>query len=243
MNDDLDQLLANLKLYRMREIVDRELKKTTSKKPPSYSEFLATLLREEYLAKRERGIISRIRQAKLPEEWTLESFPFDKQPSIPQATIYQLAELDFIPQAQNLVLIGGTGVGKTGIGISILRKAIQNGYRGLFIKAQDLFDTMYKSLADHSTRQFLNSLMKLDVLLIDEMGYLNLRPEQSNIFFKLMEERYHHKSTIITTNLEYDDWYQFLGNKQMVEALLSRLRHHCHTICIEGIDLRGPIPS
>ena len=73
-----------------------------------------------------------------------------------------------------------------------------------------------------------------------ELGYLNLKPEQSNIFFKLMEERYNRTPTIITTNLEYEDWYEFLGNKKMVEALLSRLRHHCRTIRIDGPSLRAP---
>jgi DNA replication protein DnaC len=82
--------------------------------------------------------------------------------------------------------------------------------------------------------------LNIDVLLVDEMGYLNLRPEQTNIFFKLMEERYNRKSTILTTNLEYDDWYEFLGNKHMVGALLSRLRHRCHTIRIDGPSLREP---
>jgi DNA replication protein DnaC len=72
------------------------------------------------------------------------------------------------------------------------------------------------------------------------MGYLNLSREQTNIFFRLMEERYNRKSTIITTNLGYDEWYDFLGNKKMVEALLSRLRHHCRTIKIEGPPLRTP---
>ena len=75
--------------------------------------------------------------------------------------------------------------------------------------------------------------------LIDEMGYLNLKPEQSNIFFKLMEERYRKKSTIITTNLKYDDWYEFLGRKEMVGALLDRLRHHCSTVEIDGPSLRS----
>ena len=101
---------------------------------------------------------------------------------------------------------------------------------------------MYASLADRSTRKLLNRLIRLDVLLIDELGYLNLRPEQTNIFFKLMEERYRRQPTIITTNLDYDDWYDFLGNKAMVEALLSRLRHHCHTIRIDGPSLRTPSP-
>jgi DNA replication protein DnaC len=135
------------------------------------------------------------------------------------------------------------GVGKTGLATGILLKAIQNGYKGLFVKAQDLFDEMYASLADHATRKLIDRLARVDVIAIDEMGYLNLRPEQSNIFFKLMEERYNRKSTIITTNLDYDDWYNFLGNKHMVGALLDRLRHHCHTIRIDGQSLRAPTPT
>jgi DNA replication protein DnaC len=120
------------------------------------------------------------------------------------------------------------------------RKALENGYRCQFVKAQDLFDEMYASLADRSTRQLLNRLARLDVLLIDEFGYLNLKPEQSNIFFKLMEERYRRRPTIITTNLVHDEWPNFLGNRPMVEALLSRLRHYCHTVVIDGPPLREP---
>ena len=154
--------------------------------------------------------------------------------------IEQLAELDFIGRATNVVFIGPTGVGKTGLASAILLRALEDGYRGLFIKAQDLFDDMYRSLADHSSRKLLNRLIGLDLILIDEMGYLNLRAEQSNIFFKLMEERYGKKATIITTNLDYEDWYSFLGNKEMVGALLDRLRHHCTTIRIDGASLRQP---
>jgi len=135
---------------------------------------------------------------------------------------------------------GPTGVGKTGLASGLLLKALENGYRGQFIRAQDLFDEMYASLADRSTRQLLKRLARLDVLLIDELGYLNLQPEQSNIFFKLMEERYHRRSTLITTNLEYDEWHNFLGNRAMVDALLSRLRHYCHTVRIKGPSLRDP---
>jgi DNA replication protein DnaC len=72
------------------------------------------------------------------------------------------------------------------------------------------------------------------------MGYLNLRPEQTNIFFKLMEERYRQHPTIITTNLEYEEWHNFLGSKELVKALLSRLRHQCHTVRIDGPSLRDP---
>jgi DNA replication protein DnaC len=131
-------------------------------------------------------------------------------------------------------------VGKTGLASGLLLKALENGYRCQFIRAQDLFDQMYASLADRSTRQLLNRLMRLDVLLIDELGYLTLKPEQSNIFFKLMEERYHRHATIITTNLSYDEWGNFLGNPAMVDALLSRVRHYCHTLRIDGPSLREP---
>ena len=141
---------------------------------------------------------------------------------------------------ENIVFIGPTGVGKSGLASGILLKAIENGYRCQFIRAQDLFDEMYASLADRSTRQLLKRLARLDVLLVDELGYLNLKPEQSNIFFKLMEEGYHRRPSITTSNLDYDEWPNFLGNRAMVEALLSRLRHYCHTVRINGPSLRDP---
>ncbi len=235
--DDLDQLLAGLKMRKLREIMPRELARA-EKEAPSYADFARRILREEFQDQQMRFLDYRIRRAKLPEQWSLDTFPWKKQPSIKRTAIEQLAELDFIGRASNIVFVGPTGVGKTGIASAILLRALESGYRGLFIKAQDLFDEMYQSLADHSSRHLLRRLSRLDLLLIDEMGYLNLRPEQSNIFFKLMEERYGKKATIITTNLPYDDWYDFLGNKEMVSALLDRLRHRCQTIHIEGKSLR-----
>lgn len=239
MNDDLDQLLERLKLRRIQEILNRELE-NAEKHHPSYSDFLARLLREEHQAQQGRFLEHRIRRAQLPERWDLTTYPWKKQPGVKKSQIEQLAELDFIRRAHNIVFIGPTGVGKTGLASAILLRALEEGYRCLFIKAQNLFDEMYRSLADQSSRKLLNRLIGLDLILIDEMGYLNLRPEQSNIFFKLMEERYGKKSTIITTNLSYEDWYGFLGNKEMVGALLDRLRHHCTTITIEGPSLRQP---
>jgi DNA replication protein DnaC len=239
MNDDLAQLCQSLKLRRIPEILDRELRRA-EKQAPAYDEFLARLLREELHAAQERSLEHRIRRARLPERWALETFPFDRQPGVRKAAILQLGSLDFVPRAENLVFIGETGVGKTGLASGLLLKALENGYRGLFVKAQDLFDEMYTTLADRSTRKLLDRLIRIDIILIDELGYLNLRPEQSNIFFKLMEERYGQKPTLITTNLEYEDWSEFLGQKAMVSALLDRLRHRCHTIRIEGPSLRTP---
>lgn len=239
MNDELEQLLKSLGLKRTLAIIDQELSRATKSKP-SYSDLLVKLLREEYIYKQQRSMQYRIDKAKIPEKWTIQTFPFAEQSGVSKTVIKQLAQLDFIVHATNIVFIGETGVGKTGLASALLLSALENGYRGLFIKAQNLFEQMYESLADRSTSRMIHRLANIDLLLIDEMGYLNLKPEQSNIFFRLMEERYNRKSTIITTNLEYDDWYAFLGNKQMVKALLSRLRHHCHTVRIDGPSLRKP---
>jgi DNA replication protein DnaC len=239
MKDDLEQLLKNLRLGRMAEILDQEMAEA-AKEQPSYEEFLARLLRAQWHHRQESALAYRIRQARLPESWTLESFPYKKQPEVNQRQIRSFGELDFIGKAENLVFIGPTGVGKTGLASGILLKALQNGHRGLFIRAQDLFDEMYASLADRSSRKLLDHLSRMPVLLIDELGYLNIKPEQTNIFFKLMEERYNRLPTIITTNLDFPEWQNFLGNPALVEALLSRLRHRCTTVRINGKSLRDP---
>jgi len=242
MTDDIEQLLKNLHLSALAEIVERELTRAQKQKT-SYEAFYGRILREQYQMQKQRSMEYRIRGAALPERWTLETFPFHLQPGVSPTEIHQLAELGFVDKHENLVFIGGTGVGKTGLASGILLKALENGYRGLFVKAQDLFDDMLASMADRSSRKLIDRLTRIDVLLIDEMGYLNLRPEQSNLFFKLMEERYRRKTTLLTTNLDYDDWYEFLGRKEMVGALLGRLRHHCYTIRINGPTLRDPAPT
>lgn len=239
MNDTIDQLLKSLHLKRIRQILSTELAKAQDQSP-SYREFLERLLREEYADRLDRHMEYRIKEARLPERLTLETFPFDRQPGVNRAQLRQLAELDFVSQAHNIIFIGPPGVGKTGLTCALLLKALQNDHRALFIKAQDLFDEMYASLADHSSRKLINRLMKIELLAVDEMGYLNLKPEQSNVFFKLMDARHGKKATIITTNLDYDDWYGFLGKKQMVAALLDRLRQRCTTIRIDGPSLRAP---
>jgi len=239
LNDELEQLLKNLHLHRILDIYSEQLS-AAEKEDVSYSEFITRLLRAQWHHRQETALAWRIKRASLPECWSLASFPFAHQPGVSRKQIHTLAELDFVAKAENLVLIGPTGVGKTGLASGLLLKALENGYRCQFIRAQDLFDQMYASLADRSTRQLLNRLIRLDVLLVDELGYLNLKPEQSNIFFKLMEERYHRHSTIITTNLGYEEWGNFLGNPTMVDALLSRVRHYCHTVRIDGPSLRDP---
>ncbi len=239
MTEELDQLLRNLKLHRMHAVYDEQLR-AADQQQITYTDFVAGLLRAQWRDRQENALEWRIRRAGLPERWALETFPFAKQPGVDRKQIRSFAELDFVAKHENIVFIGPTAVGKTGLASSILMKALQNGLRSQFLKAQDLFDDMYASLADRSTRRLVDRLARLDILLIDELGYANLKPEQANVFFKLMEERYRRRSTIITTNLVYEEWAGLLGNKPMTDALLSRLRHYCHTVRIEGPPLREP---
>jgi DNA replication protein DnaC len=238
MNEDLEQLLANLHLKTVAARFDEYLAAADKDGTP-FPALLVQLLRAEWQGRQENALAARIQRAKMPESWSLESFPFKIQTGVNQRQIRSFATLEFIPKAENIVFVGETGVGKTGLACGLLLKAVQNGYRGMFIKAQDLFDEMYASLADRSSRRLLQSLSKIDLLLIDEMGYINAKTEQTNIFFKLMEERHHRRPTLITTNLSYPQWQSFLGNRPLTEALLSRLRERCHTVKIEGPCLRA----
>ncbi len=130
----------------------------------SYSEFVTRLVRAQFQARQEGALEWRIRRANLPQRWSLETFPFARQPGVNRKQIRGFAELEFITKAENIVLVGETGRGKTGLACSLLLKALENGYRCQFVKAQDLFDEMYASLADRSSRQLLKRLARLDVL-------------------------------------------------------------------------------
>jgi len=130
MDDDLDQLLKSLKLRRAREVLDDHLERA-EQDGPSYADFLRKLLRTEYQDQQMRFLSYRIRRAKLPEHWALESFPWDRQPGVQRAVIEQLARLDFLDRAGNVVLVGPTGVGKTGLSIGILLTGNPAGCRRL----------------------------------------------------------------------------------------------------------------
>jgi DNA replication protein DnaC len=239
MRDKLQTLLARLRFDGIAAVLDAELERAEREATPA-PELIYRLLGAESASQRQRSLAYRLGQARLPWDWTLETFPFNEQPSINKGQIKTLAGLDFLSRANNIVLSGKTGTGKTGIAIGILREACLNGYRGRFYDAQDLLDELYASLADRTSTRLLKRLSRLQPLVIDKVDNLNVKPEQANAFFRLIDQRYNRVSTIITTSLDLTDWYELFEKKHLVDALLDRLRHRCITIRIEGPSLRSP---
>ncbi len=239
MREKLREVLQELRLQGMIDDLDKALDQAEKDATPGV-ELLYRLALEEQRVRQEKNLANRLKQARMPWDWTFESFPFTRQPGVKKSQIKTLAGMDFIRRAENLVFIGPPGTGKSGLACALLRQACFNGYRCRFYDAQALLDELYASLADRSTPRLLKRLSNYDALLIDEIGYLTLRPEQVNAFFKLMELRYARKATILTTNLDYPDWYDLFKRKPLVDALLDRLRHHCITVRIDGPSLRVP---
>lgn len=240
MRENIRQLLIDLRLKGMQEKLDHELN-AAQKTGEAVEAVLHRLLCAELAYRQERSMQYRLNHAKIPWEWTLKTFPFNKQPGVKKSQIMSLAGLSFIDRAENIVFIGEPGAGKSGLAVGLLREALMNGYRGRFYNAQDLLDELYASLADRSTAKLIKRLCNYPVLVIDELGYLTLKSEQINAFFKLMGERYGKASTIITTNLDYEKWYDLFQRKALVDALLDRLKHRCITINIDGPSLRTPL--
>lgn len=242
MRAALHTLLAELHFAGMSQTLDRILDAAEQAGDPPAAVLLA-LVREEHRYRQERSLAYRLQQARLPWDWSLATFPFERQPTVDAAHVRALAGLGFLERAENLILIGPPGTGKTGLAIGLLREALVNGYRGRFYNAQDLIDELYASLADHSTTRLLKRLAAYDVLVVDELGYMNLKPEHVNALFQLLEQRYARKSTVITTNLDFAQWPDLFRNKSLVEALLDRLQHHCITLRLAGPSLRAPVTA
>lgn len=238
MHEKLHGLMEQLRLRGMGGCLDHVLAEA-QREGTAIQDVLYQLLAAENEHQNTSAMARRIKQAKMPWDWSLDTFPFKQKPEIKRSQIMSLAKLDFIRQLENITFIGKPGAGKTGLAISLLRLALIDGYRGRFYSAQDLLNDLYTSLADRSTSSLLKTIASYDILVIDELGYLTLTQEQINIFFKLIDMRYHKKSTIITTNLDYPQWYEIFKNKDLVDAMLDRFKHYCTTIHIEGGSLRA----
>jgi len=238
MRDKIREQLARLHLRGIDAALDAELDRAEAEASPA-SEVIWRLFAAQEAHRREKSLAYRLTQAKLPWHWTLDSFPFDRQPGVDRGQIRALAGLDFLRRNENILLIGPPGTGKTGIAIALLREACLNGHAGRFYNAQLLLDELYASLADRSTPKLLAQLARFQPMLIDELGYLTLKPEQSNAFFRLMDQRYGRVSTIITTNLEPCAWCYVPLWSRLISPIWMRARRQACLVQDEGDHVCG----
>jgi DNA replication protein DnaC len=206
---------------------DQMVKQAVAKKP-SYHRFLAEAVIAESRQRTERARLARLKRAKIPEMWVMQTFPFSKQPRLKRELVMHLYDsLQFIKEKQDLIFIGPTGCGKTGLATSFLVHAIGSGCRGLFVDFSDLVDCLYRARGDHSEGKLLKRLTSYDVILIDELGYSVCDKEKAGLFFDLMRRRHHRACTILTSQLGFDEWGGFLQNSHLTAALLDRITEHC----------------
>ena len=192
---------------------------------------LEYVVETEYEVKMENSRRWRLRRAKIPEPYRMETFPFDRQPALKKKKILSLYDsFDYITDRRNIIWIGPTGVGKTGLATAFLNQAIDKGYSGRFVTFSEIVEQLYQSVADHSEAKVIKTFSSYDCLLIDELGYIEVEPVQVGLFFTLMHKRHKKKTTMITTNLGFGQWNDFLKNDHLTAALIDRLTENSHVI-------------
>ena len=227
MENDLNKKLKYLGLNILAEEWD-VIRKNANRKKLSYHNFLKKIVEDEYNEKCEKARLARIKRAKIPEILTIDTFPFGKQPKLDRKIVLGLHDsLEFMNENQDLLFIGPAGCGKTGLATSFLVHAINKGCRGRFFDFKDLIGLLYQSRGDRTEEQCMKKLMAFSIILIDELGYTTCQQEEASLFFDLMRRRHKKATTIITTQLGFDEWGSFLSNDHLTAALLDRITVNC----------------
>ena len=239
-----EKIVSILKYLRLRNLLNRwdEYMSMARKKRMSVERLITLVLEEEYVAKCDNARLLRRQRAHIPEILEIETFPFSRQPKLDRKRIMSLYDgLDYMTKHRNIIWLGKTGCGKTGLATSFLLQALDRGYRGYFITFPELVGELFQALADRSEQKLLKRYASYDCLVIDEVGYVEVEPAQVGQFFTLMQKRHKKKTTLLTSNLGFSEWGSFLHNKQLTAALISRLTEVSYVINMK--DCQGLRPT